>query len=110
MLPYFKEACQWAISDPQPADVFLLLGHWNVATGGCPKESTTPSIYEQLKEVEECISVHPKMKFIMGHTHCNHEVRDDVGYIVGGQGKSSGCMDFGLPIFDTTGIVVTLYK
>lgn len=43
-----------------------------------------------------------RLKFIMGHTHCNEVVKNATGFMVAGQGME-GCGNFGIPVLDTTG-------
>lgn len=47
----------------------------------------------------------PKMKYFMGHKHCNMVTSPNVGFMVGAMGMSdaSSCGgEFGIPVVDTT--------
>lgn len=103
MTPMFEEACNWAAS--ANPDVILLLGHWNSEGDGCEEGSTVPEAYENLQSLEACQTVIAKMKYVMGHKHCNIVTEPNVGYMVGAQGMSdfSDCGGtYGFPVFDST--------
>jgi hypothetical protein len=102
MQSYFEEACTWAASN-NPS-VVLLLGHWNNAGDGCEVEATTPATYREIAALPQCAPIASKLKYFMGHKHCNYVTETDVGFMVGGQGMSDhDCAgDFGIPIVDTT--------
>lgn len=101
-LTYLDEACTWAST--ADLDVFLILGHWNGAGDGCDANSTVPALYEELIALPSCEPVASKMKYFMGHKHCNHVTTADVGFMVGAMGmKDSGCTgEFGIPVVDST--------
>jgi len=104
MQQYFKDACNWA-TESKP-DVVLLLGHWNNDGDGCTADATTPFIYNEISTLKECAAIAPKMRYFMGHQHCNQVTQKDVGFMVGalGMSDSSSCGGvFGIPIVDTTG-------
>jgi hypothetical protein len=102
MTSYFTEACSWAAAN-NPS-VILLLGHWNQDGDGCESAATVPAVYEELKTVSACAPLMPKVRYFMGHKHCNYVTEKDVGFMVGGFGMSDkDCMgDFGFPVVDTT--------
>jgi hypothetical protein len=107
---YFKEACAWA--DSANIDVVLLLGHWNSDGDGCDSDASVPAAYQELSQLAECANVTPKVKYFMGHKHCNVVVEPDVGFMVGAQGMSdaSDCGGaFGIPVVDTTGGTFKVY-
>jgi hypothetical protein len=79
-LPYLEESCTWAQS-VNPASI-VLLGHWNNEGYGCEDLMTVPNLYTELKSVPACQPLVSKMKYFMGHQHCNHIVEQDVGYMV----------------------------
>ena len=81
-----------------------MLGHWNDGGYGCDVDMAVGNLYEELSTIPVCTPVASKMKYVMGHTHINDIVEDDIGFIVAGQGMSQGDQsgDFGLPVFDTT--------
>lgn len=102
-LGYFEEACSWASAEN--ADAVLLLGHWDTDNNGCPSEMSTPALYSELLALPACASIAGKMKYFMGHKHCNMVTDPDVGFMVGAMGMadSSSCGGtFGLPVVDTT--------
>lgn len=103
MINYFTEACNWA-SSVNP-DVVLLVGHWNSKGDGCEDAASVPNVYEELKALPSCAAIVPKLKYFMGHKHCNMITSPDVGFMVGGGGMSDkDCNgDFGFPVVDTTG-------
>jgi hypothetical protein len=83
MKAYFTEACAWAES-VDPATV-LLVGHWNIVGFGGPWSATVPNVYDELARLPECRNVMPKVKYFMGHKHCNLMTKNDVGYMIGGK-------------------------
>ena len=80
---YFTEACTWA-SAANP-DVLLLLGHWNNDGDGCDGASA-PEVYAQLAALPACAPVSKRMKYFMGHKHCNIVTEPNVGFMVGALG------------------------
>jgi len=100
----FDEACKWA-GEENP-DVVFLMGHWNSDGDGCDSDMTVPEVYlKMVNEIPSCGAISSKIKYVMGHKHCNIIVEENLGFMVGGQGMSDiDCGgDFGIPIFDTTG-------
>lgn len=79
-LPYLEESCLWAQS-VNPASI-VLLGHWNNEGYGCEDVMTVPNLYNELKSIPACQPIASKMKYFMGHQHCNHIVEEDVGFMV----------------------------
>ena len=69
---------------------------------------TTPNVYREMAALEECKEIVPKMKYFMGHEHCNHIEETDVGYMVGANGMG-GCGEWGVPIVDTTSGALKVY-
>lgn len=108
-LPYLEESCTWAQSvNP---DSVVLLGHWNNEGYGCEDLMTVPNLYNELKSIPACQPLASKMRYFMGHQHCNHVVEKDIGFMVGGQGMSDfQCGgDFGIPVLDTTGMFFIVF-
>eukprot|EP00595_Chromulina_sp_UTEXLB2642_P001464 CAMPEP_0196765534 /NCGR_PEP_ID=MMETSP1095-20130614/9517_1 /TAXON_ID=96789 ORGANISM="Chromulina nebulosa, Strain UTEXLB2642" /NCGR_SAMPLE_ID=MMETSP1095 /ASSEMBLY_ACC=CAM_ASM_000446 /LENGTH=405 /DNA_ID=CAMNT_0042123769 /DNA_START=200 /DNA_END=1417 /DNA_ORIENTATION=- len=107
---YFVEACEWADSN-EDIDVILLLGHWNSDGDGCPSDATVPITYQQLQSLSSCSSSISKMRYFMGHEHCNMITEPDIGFMVGAQGmsdtKCSG--QFGIPVVDSTNGTFNVY-
>lgn len=101
MIPYFNEACSWA-SSANP-DVVLLVGHWNQDGDGCETTATVPNVYAEMKSLPACQPIISKLKYFMGHKHCNYVTETDNGFMVGGGGMSDkDCMgDFGFTVVDT---------
>jgi hypothetical protein len=104
MVPYFEEACTWA-SSATGLDVLLLEGHWNSEGNGCEADMTVPDVYASIAALPACQPVAAKMRYMLGHKHCNEVIDKDVGFMVGGWGMSDYACggSFGLPIIDTTG-------
>ena len=88
-----------------------ILGHWNSDGDGCASDATVPAVYEQLSNLPACRAVKNKMKYFMGHTHCNHVTQTDIGYMIGGVGMSDrSCAPvFGFSVIDTTNNAVNVY-
>ena len=107
---YFTEACTWAAKENP--DVLLLLGHWNNDGYGCETGMSAPQLYDELAALPACAPVAKRMKYFMGHKHCNIVTEPDVGFMVGalGMSDSSDCGGvFGFPIVDTTGGAFKVY-
>lgn len=104
MVPYFEEACAWA-AGIDSLQVLLLEGHWNSDGDGCDADMTVPEVYASIAALPACQSVASKMRYMLGHKHCNVIIEADVGFMMGGWGMSDyQCGgSFGLPIIDTTG-------
>lgn len=95
----FINACNWAVRE-NPKYV-LLQSHWNSEGYGCEGSMTTPAVYREMATLPECATVVPKMKYFMGHEHCNLVEEQGVGYMVGANGMG-GCGEWGVPVVDTT--------
>ena len=80
MSAYFTEACEWASS--AGVDVLLLLGHWNSEGDGCTADAAVPAAYQELIKLPACAAVSSKMKYFMGHKHCNYVTETDIGFMV----------------------------
>lgn len=105
LTPKLEEACQYM----QEHDVswVLLLGHWNSAGSGAVLNMTTNYLYHStLLQLPGCRELGTRrIKYLLGHTHCN--VIDDVdrGFMIGGFGMGGGkqdCGDFGVPYIEAT--------
>lgn len=111
MLPYFRDACSF-MDDVKP-DAVLLLGHWNTAGLGCNNNMTVPNTFLELQALPECSAVASKMRYVMGHTHCNVVSEEDVGFMVAGQGMTSEHLpcdgNFGIPVVDTHDGLFNMY-
>eukprot|EP00286_Rhodomonas_abbreviata_P023963 CAMPEP_0181299982 /NCGR_PEP_ID=MMETSP1101-20121128/6641_1 /TAXON_ID=46948 /ORGANISM="Rhodomonas abbreviata, Strain Caron Lab Isolate" /LENGTH=530 /DNA_ID=CAMNT_0023405177 /DNA_START=41 /DNA_END=1633 /DNA_ORIENTATION=+ len=109
----FEEACAWASSLPEGKgiDTLLLLGHWNEDGDGCDEDMTVPSVYKAIAQMPACQPVAAKMKYILGHKHCNLIVEEQLGFMVGGMGMSDyQCGGtFGIPVVDTVDGQFKLY-
>eukprot|EP00451_Oxyrrhis_marina_P036426 CAMPEP_0204366556 /NCGR_PEP_ID=MMETSP0469-20131031/42750_1 /ASSEMBLY_ACC=CAM_ASM_000384 /TAXON_ID=2969 /ORGANISM="Oxyrrhis marina" /LENGTH=372 /DNA_ID=CAMNT_0051355775 /DNA_START=27 /DNA_END=1142 /DNA_ORIENTATION=- len=95
---FFTEACAWVGNTNAP--LVVLLGHWNVDGMGCPASEDTPDVFNSIKSIPGCTNLGSKLKYIMGHTHCNQITEKNTGFMLGGMGMA-GCGDFGIPILDT---------
>ena len=106
MIPYFTDACNWAAANADTIDALLLLGHWNSDGDGCDSLSPVPTIYQELAALPACAPVQSKLRYFMGHKHCNMVTETNVGFMVGAQGMSDKdeCGGaYGIPVVDTTG-------
>jgi len=110
MLPYFEESCEFMTSaDPEAV---LLLGHWNSPGLGCPKDMFVPATYHEILSLPACAPIADRMKYFMGHEHCNKVVEKDVGFMIAGQGMTASLPcggNFGFPVVDTYGGNFTVY-
>lgn len=106
-VPYFEEACSWAVSvDPA---VVLLLGHWNGDGGdGCDSDMSVPNAFHELLDIDACAPLANKLRYVEGHKHCNLVEENGTGFMVAGMGMS-GCGDFGFPVFDSVGDEFNVY-
>lgn len=109
-MPLMKEACTW-LGQQQKMDVAVLFGHWDKTGLGASGEMMMPSWYSEMAKLPGCeeFDKRGKLKFVMGHTHCNDphpHGKVGAGFRVAGFGmKSSECADetrYGIPIVDTT--------
>jgi len=121
-LSYFSEACAY-MGQAEPAAVFLL-GHWYDASSGCPVGADVPEVHTLLLTLPGCSTLGTKLKYMDGHTHCNHaggantplppptspvssfegtrRVGDEeVGFMIGGHGMA-GCSQYGFTLIDST--------
>ncbi len=88
-----------------------LEGHWNSKGDGCSADATVPAVYSELYQLPACQAVKSKMKYFMGHKHCNYVTAPEVGFMIGGLGMSdSSCAPiFGFSVVDTTANQVNIY-
>lgn len=109
--PYLEEACDYFTANP--ADAVLLLGHWNSRGLGCDSDMTVPSAYREMLEIPSCAGLSGKMRYVMGHLHCNTVVEPDVGFMVAGQGMTAEHLEcdgnYGIPFVDTYGGNFSIY-
>lgn len=95
----FREACQY-FEQEQPQQIFLL-GHWNKEELGCQANMDVPSVFAALTD-GPCEAVARRMRYFMGHDHCNAPTPDGRGYLVGGGGALHGnCGDWGVAYVDS---------
>ena len=105
-LPRIAEACAWLPKQPG-LEVAVLVGHWDIPNLGANVDTMTPGLYEHARGLPGCkeLDVRGKLKFVMGHTHCNtphpHQ-HNSTGFMVAGMGME-GCANYGIPILDSTG-------
>ena len=63
------------------------------------------AVYAELKALPACEAVASKMKYFVGHKHCNYVMEPNVGFMVGAQGMSDSAEcggTYGIPVLDTT--------
>ena len=105
MLPSLQEACTYFQS--HNTSWVLLVGHWNSAGDGSVLNMTTNYLYRNtLLQLDGCkqFGAH-RIKYLLGHTHCNVIDEVDRGFMIGGFGMGGGlsdCADFGLPFIEST--------
>ena len=92
-MPYILEACAWAES--QSIDVLVLLGHWNTASSGCDSDMTVSAVFESMKSEPACAGVAHKMKYFVGHSHCNMVLEENTGFMVSRSNETDGMCDTG---------------
>ena len=83
---YFDEACDYMST--QAVDHVLLFGHWNTVGDG-DINTYTPRVFKLLQRNDRCESIKNKLKYYVGHWHCNQVVDEKVGFMIGACGKSS---------------------
>jgi len=98
--PYFEEACAWLGAQSEKPAMALLVGHWNSGGMGCEADMTVPAAFNEIKVLPGCAAMGTRLKYLMGHTHCNEVTQADTGFMLAGQGMS-GCGNFGVPVVDT---------
>ncbi len=85
MKQYFDDACDWLV-EAQP-EVVLLLGHWHQENNGADFYSATPNVYnKRLLTNPKCAPIAAKIRYFMGHKHCNVVTQPNIGFMVGAQG------------------------
>jgi hypothetical protein len=105
LMPHLQEACTYFAA--QNTSWVFLVGHWNTEGDGSALNMTTNYLYRAtLLQLDGCkqLGSH-RIKYMLGHTHCN--VIDEVnrGFMIGGFGMGgslSDCADFGLPYIEST--------
>lgn len=109
--PYLEEACDYF--NANPPDAVLLLGHWNSRGLGCSSDMSVPEFYKEILEIPSCSGLGDKLRYVMGHLHCNTVVEPDVGFMVAGQGMTAEHLEcdgkYGLPFVDTYGGNFSIY-
>jgi hypothetical protein len=96
--PHFQNMCQWVASEkPQ---LVVMIGHWNSEGLGCASGMDTEEVFPKIMALEGCSNLGDKLKYFVGHEHCNYKIDDGNGFLVGSFGYA-GCGNFGLPILDT---------
>ena len=100
----FQEGCRW-FAEQKGLDVVMLLTHWNAQDSGCSNGMAGIDVHKKMLELPECKPLASKLKYFVGHTHCNMISEQGVGFMLGGFGMMGtlNCGNFGLPIVDTTG-------
>jgi len=95
----FREACDFFVAEA-PRQIYLL-GHWSKADLGCQPGMDVPSMFQTLRE-SHCRQVADRMRYFMGHDHCNSVVEDGVGFLLGGGGAAhNSCDEWGVAYVDT---------
>jgi hypothetical protein len=106
MSSYFTEACDAMLNDSEAGSLqaVLLLGHWNEDGDGCDETASVPAVYSELLAIPSCATLQSKLRYFMGHAHCNLIIEKDVGFMVGAQGMNDkNCeAEYGIPVVDTT--------
>jgi len=92
MKPWFEEACTYMQRDS--VKHVYILNHWNKPGMGAKKTLETPAVWRRLpKEIEACTPIEQKLRYAMGHEHCNRPEDGGRGLMVGGTGMTEmmGC-------------------
>lgn len=78
---------------------------------GCDATATAPAVYKELASRSTCAPLADKMRYFMGHSHCNEVTETDVGFMVGALGMSdSKCSgQFGFSVVDTSDNAFKVY-
>eukprot|EP01033_Poteriospumella_lacustris_P010865 gene10865-7726_t len=84
----FSEACLWALEHEDTIDAILLLGHWHAGGNGASFAAATPHTYNAMMTLPHCQPLMHKVRYFMGHRHCNMMTQRHVGFMVGAQGMS----------------------
>lgn len=84
----FSEACLWALEHEDSIDAILLLGHWHAGGNGASFAAATPHTYNAMMTLPHCQPLMHKVRYFMGHRHCNMMTQRHVGFMVGAQGMS----------------------
>merc|ERR1711871_417889 len=107
--PLFKDGCSW-LSSADHIEAAFIVGHWNDAGLGCSKTMDVPDVWNEIKGYPGCdkLSNANRLKYIMGHTHCNKVTQENVGFMVAGQGME-GCGNFGVPVVDSTNGMLNIW-
>eukprot|EP00656_Telonema_subtile_P021403 TRINITY_DN22441_c0_g1_i1.p1 TRINITY_DN22441_c0_g1~~TRINITY_DN22441_c0_g1_i1.p1 ORF type:complete len:518 (-),score=69.79 TRINITY_DN22441_c0_g1_i1:59-1612(-) len=100
LAPGLRDVCA-EVGKAEGIQELLLLGHWNDESSGCLAGSDVPEVYALLANTTGCAGFGDKMRFMDGHTHCNH-VQGAHGFMIGGHGMS-GCGQVGFAMLDSTG-------
>jgi len=100
----FRKGCSW-FAEQKGLDVVMLLTHWNAEDSGCSVGMSGTSVHKKMLELPECKPLASKIKYFVGHTHCNMISEQGLGFMLGGFGMMGtlSCSNFGLPVVDTTG-------
>lgn len=56
-----------------------LLKIFSIAGLGASIDATTPNVYKEMSGLAECASIKSKLKYFMGHEHCNEVTSKDTG-------------------------------
>ena len=102
--PFFDTACDY-MGSAKPDAVFLI-GHWNDASSGCVAGADVPEVHQLLLTLPGCQELGVNLKFMDGHTHCNHpggiraQMAEPVGFMIGGHGMD-GCSQYGFSLVDS---------
>lgn len=105
LTPKLMEACSFFSQNE--VQWILLVGHWNTAGSGAFLNMSTNNLYHAtLMQLPGCKEIGTeRIKYLLGHTHCN--VVDDInrGFMIGGFGMGGGwqdCGDFGIPYIEAS--------
>jgi len=95
----FSEACAFFAAEA-PRQIYVL-GHWSKEDLGCQPDMDVPSIFQTLRE-GPCQQVADRLRYFMGHDHCNTMVEEGVGFLLGGGGAAhNSCDEWGVAYVDT---------
>lgn len=86
--PLFEEACLWAKENEHSIFTVFLVGHWHRDGNGASFNGATPRTYNEMMGLSACRPIMQKLKYFMGHRHCNMMTQRHIGFMVGSQGMS----------------------
>eukprot|EP00516_Mucochytrium_quahogii_P008616 CAMPEP_0203748920 /NCGR_PEP_ID=MMETSP0098-20131031/3669_1 /ASSEMBLY_ACC=CAM_ASM_000208 /TAXON_ID=96639 /ORGANISM=" , Strain NY0313808BC1" /LENGTH=539 /DNA_ID=CAMNT_0050637837 /DNA_START=2029 /DNA_END=3645 /DNA_ORIENTATION=- len=114
---WLKTACKYFAKGKRPASIFLLQ-HFNTQEGYLDKGMSSKQVRKRVLKFEGC-DIGDRLKYIMGHQHCNyideHGEAEPVGFLMGAHGMHNDapgqpvCNQDGFMYIRTTDSYLTVY-